>query len=384
MSEVQTCPKCGALIVPQLKRCRHCGKYLHGTAAEGCLVNLLPERLAHAPGTALMLLLILFWYGAMVVMAGASSFIGFSRHSLLELGADHGPSLLMGEYYRAVTSMFVHHNLLHLAFNVMALLFVGPAVEKLFDMKKMVILFLASGLGASLASFVYYVHILGGVSVVTVSAGASGAVCGLIGATIVGAKRFGPEASKLSRAMIQWVVYIVLFGALVPNINNAAHAGGFVIGAGLAAVVPLGRIATPGRQRLVSGLMIVLLLGVVGCFGLVLRNQYGYPAVLERDAMDRTLFGFTYSEGTEEEMSDQNAVWYDCVGRLLAMDTSEEAIHACELNRRVNGHDPRSYYWLAELMEMAGSGDADRMERLREVAKVLPVPFVGESSSGGR
>ena len=67
---VQTCPKCGALIVPQLERCRRCNAYLHGTEIEGRLIeSIVPRRLAKSPGTAIIVGLILLYYVLMLVLA---------------------------------------------------------------------------------------------------------------------------------------------------------------------------------------------------------------------------------------------------------------------------------------------------------------------------
>ena len=79
------------------------------------------------------------------IKTGLDSFLGFSSFSLIQLGATHGPSILRGQYWRFVTSIFGHHDLLHIALNLWCLVTVGPIVEKIFDRKKMIILYLVAG-----------------------------------------------------------------------------------------------------------------------------------------------------------------------------------------------------------------------------------------------
>src|SRR5262249_11870265 len=135
---VNACPKCGAMIVPQLVRCRQCKAYLHGTSVEGFLFEyLLPAQVQRSPGTATLCLLICLYYALMVALAGADSLFGYSGYTLIELGAVHGPSILRGQYWRFVTSIFGHHDLLHLILNLSSLVAVGDLVERIFDRKKM-------------------------------------------------------------------------------------------------------------------------------------------------------------------------------------------------------------------------------------------------------
>ena len=162
MNDAQTCPKCGALIVPQLVRCRRCDKYLHGTAFEGMLFEHLPGPLKRSPGTGSLVLGILLYYVVMIGVAGVRSSLGFSSYSLVELGATHGPSILLGDWWRFATSIFVHHDLVHLAFNLYALIIVGPVVEVLYDKKKTILMYLVAGVGSMIISHLWYVEIMGG------------------------------------------------------------------------------------------------------------------------------------------------------------------------------------------------------------------------------
>jgi membrane associated rhomboid family serine protease len=368
MPEIMTCPRCGALVVPQLARCRRCKLYLHGTALEGMLVDLLPEQYAHAPGTALLSLLIVAYY--VVMAARARNAVGFSSFSLQQLGALHGPDWLDGQYFRLVTYMFGHHDLVHLAFNLSALVTAGSIVERLFDRKKMILMYLASGVVAGLGSILYYVYIRGGVQLLFVSAGASGAVSGMIGAAWIGARRLGMDGKAMAQRMAQWALYMVVFGFAVPGINNAAHFSGFVAGAALARVIPLGLTGSPRAQRALSALVLASFAGVVACGVQLVQQQRGFPMALAQDAESRSILGVKYFQGVDPEGSDQERIWNDCVNAGLVGPPPADQLHACELNLRVNTHDHRSYTKLAGLLEARGA--EARAARLRKIAALLP------------
>ena len=368
MGELSTCPRCGALVVPQLARCRQCKLYLHGTALEGLLADLLPERYAHAPGTALLMLVIMACY--LLMGARAGSLVGFSGFTLQEHGGLYGPAWLDGQYFRLVTYMFGHHDLVHVAFNLSALVTAGSLVERLFDRKKMVLMYLASGVVAGLGSILYYVYIRGGWQILFVSAGASGAVSGMIGAAWIGARRLGPEGKPLARQMVQWALYMVVFGLVVPGINNAAHFSGFVAGVALARVVPLGPTGSSAARKALSALVLASVAGVLACAVQMVRHQRGFPVALAHDAASRSILGIVYFQGVDPEGSDQETIWNECLNSAFVHPPPPDRLHACELNLRVNGHDRRSYTEMAELLDERG--ERERAVRLRKIATLLP------------
>ncbi len=108
---------------------------------------------------------------------------------LLAFGAMQNELIAQGDYHRLLTSMFLHIGLIHLAFNSYALFIVGQDVERLYGSARFLLIYFLSGLGGSLASFVFGA---GGIS-----AGASGAIFGLFGASIayfyLHRETFGPH-----------------------------------------------------------------------------------------------------------------------------------------------------------------------------------------------
>lgn len=357
---VQTCPKCGALIVPQLERCRRCNAYLHGTEIEGRLIeSIVPRGLARSPGTAIIVGLILLYYLLMLVLAvpaDPGALFGFSSFSLQELGATHGTRILRGEVWRFLTSVFGHHDLVHLAFNLWALSDAGPLVEQIFDRKKMLLIYFVSGVASMIVSFAWYVYVREDVAYV--SAGASGAVSGLIGAALFGARRMGPSGADLAKAMLRWALYLLAWGFLMSGVNNAAHFGGFVVASLMALVIPLGLTKSVAANRALSVIVLGLTLSLVAATGFMLAAAKGFPVSLSHDGEPRAILGFRYSSGTSDAESDQRAIWETCKDKVELRD--------CELNARVNDQQPGAYLLLANAYEHNGEGR--QAELLRRIA----------------
>lgn len=130
--------------------------------------------------------------------------------------------VLGGEWWRLGTAIFLHVGVWHLGFNVMALAQVGPLVEKAFGRARMLFLYMATGLVASLGSV--------GMGGYGVSVGASGAIMGLIGAAAAYGHRVGSRAGLALRdQLLTWAVVVFLLGGFL-GADNAAHGFGLAAG----------------------------------------------------------------------------------------------------------------------------------------------------------
>ncbi len=139
--------------------------------------------------------------------------------------------LKKGEYWRMVTSMFYHFGTEHLVCNMLMLFFVGRILESLFGSLRLFVLYFASGLVASGASLLYNGIIIRERGVFVFSAGASGAIYGLVGTFAVfffiHRARFSVDERR--RAVLALV--LVLFGSIFDTgVGHAAHFGGFFAG----------------------------------------------------------------------------------------------------------------------------------------------------------
>jgi len=323
--EVKTCPKCGALITPQLERCRQCGTYLHGTAVEGFLVTLLPRNLRAYPATGVLMGILLLIHVLLVVLAGAGSVGGFSSLSLNQFGAMFAPGFLLGEWWRPITAVFLHAGPVHILFNLWALSVAGRYTEQIYDAKKMLLIFVVAGVVGGLLSLGYKMYLRH--DYVAGSVGASGAICGLIGATMVGARKMGPEGRPLFQEMIRWLVILVVFGFLAPGIDNAGHVGGFLVGAGFAMLVPIGMTQTVARQKILSVLALGTIAGVLATFGYVGYQVRGEPLSVAHDAEPQRILWFTLRQGERWADSGQRVLMEQCtqpVQRSLLAKLSPE------------------------------------------------------------
>lgn len=142
--------------------------------------------------------------------------------TLIEFGAKYNPLILEGEWWRIVTSMFLHVGFLHLFMNMLALFYLGTAVERIYGSFRFFFIYFLAGIAGGLTSFVFNTQ---------VAAGASGAIFGLFGALLY----FGVIHKKLFFRTMGWNLLFIIglnifIGATIPQIDNSAHMGGLIGG----------------------------------------------------------------------------------------------------------------------------------------------------------
>ena len=134
-----------------------------------------------------------------------------------------GPYIRQGEYYRLITGTFIHANIAHLIFNMYALWIIGIQLESFLGKWKYLLIYLFSGLTASLMSITFHNT--------TVSVGASGAIFGLLGAMLYFGYHYRVYLGTVIKSQIVPLIVLNLaLGFLVPGIDNAAHIGGLIGG----------------------------------------------------------------------------------------------------------------------------------------------------------
>ena len=153
----------------------------------------------------------------------------FSGEMLYNIG-EISPSSFFGEgqYYRAVSAMFLHADITHIVNNMLLLAGLGAMLEKETGHIMFLIQYLLSGLGGQAASLGY--KLFAGEWYVS-SIGASGAVFGLVGVLLSMALcRRKPMPSVTWQRVVIVVAYSLYSGIRAANIDNAAHIGGFISG----------------------------------------------------------------------------------------------------------------------------------------------------------
>ena len=158
------------------------------------------------------------------------SFMGMTEDSMfmLEHGAMYQPYIVEGhEYYRIFTSLFLHFGINHLLNNMVMLGALGWNLELETGRIRFLIIYFISGLGVNLLSL--YMNTKA--SEMVVSAGASGAIFGLMGALVcVVLKNHGRAGRITNRGILFMVALSLYFGFTSSGVDNAAHIGGLVCG----------------------------------------------------------------------------------------------------------------------------------------------------------
>ena len=150
-------------------------------------------------------------------------------------GALFGPLVAEGQYWRLLTAIFLHIGFVHLAFNGLGLFVFGTVVERIGGPLRLVAVYIGSGLAGSALSYL--------ASPAIRSAGASGAIFGVLGALAVYLVVNRQEFGKLGQREITTVLFLaamnLLNGLTTPGVDNWAHAGGLIGGAALGlAIMP--------------------------------------------------------------------------------------------------------------------------------------------------
>ncbi len=201
----------------------------------------------------------------------------------LHWGANAGALTLSGEWWRLLTCVFVHGGLLHIAFNMWCLWNLGQLCESLYGRWTYAAIYLICGVGASLASAARHPYVP--------SVGASGAIFGLAGALITALKlgEFSVPRSALSgtlRSLGAFVVYNLIFGAVIPGIDNTAHIGGLITGLIVGALIAVIAPRQDQTPRRVAVLLVVTLALAGG--GIEAAHHYGLPLRFGRSPFEPT------------------------------------------------------------------------------------------------
>jgi membrane associated rhomboid family serine protease len=283
------CRSCGAIVGAGESQCAVCG----------APTSLTPEQLqAYRPAdretirfarailsrpnkvTIVLLIANLFLFMLMWQSSGLrtqSLWQPFPQAVLIAYGAKmnyliHAP---YHQWWRFITPMFIHINLPHLLVNMYSLWVVGPYVEKLYGSAKFTVLWVLTGIAGVVASYLTVRPDLATSSLArflfkdtdVASAGASGALFGLVGVLFIFGIKFRrelPEGFKraFGTGMLPIIIINLFIGYIARGlIDNAAHLGGLVSGAALATVVQYRR---PGTRRGITTAWRVLQLLALG------------------------------------------------------------------------------------------------------------------------
>lgn len=191
----------------------------------------------------------------LMLIGGAGIFMP-ETDVLIAWGANFNPLTLGGQWWRLISCCFIHIGIIHLLFNMYALLYIGTLLEPILGRTRFITAYLLTGLMASMNSMLW--HNL------TVAAGASGAIFGMYGVflALLTTSLIEKESRKaLLGSMAVFVVYNLAFG-LQSGIDNAAHIGGLISGfiMGYAFVLSLKK---PENKSLYYGSLVTIIVAII-------------------------------------------------------------------------------------------------------------------------
>ena len=174
---------------------------------------------------------------------------------LVEMGAMYAPLVQAGELFRLFTPMFLHMDLMHLGFNMVALYSVGEVLERVLGRGNFLLLYFVGGITGNAVSYAADVLLGGGP---TVSAGASTSVFGLfVAVALLGVLHKGNRRmfAEYSKGMLGIIGVNVAYTLLVPSISVSGHLGGALGGLVAMFMIPAKNLRVPNGVRVVVAVL---------------------------------------------------------------------------------------------------------------------------------
>ncbi|MDD7131991.1 MAG: rhomboid family intramembrane serine protease [Firmicutes bacterium] len=172
------------------------------------------------------------------------------NYTLLLFGANLDALTKNGDYYRLLTSMFLHIGIMHLLCNMYSLYIIGKEVENVFGKWKYLVIYILSGIAGSILSLAFNHN--------TICAGASGAIFGLLGALLYFGYYYRPYlGATLTRSIIPVIAINLIVGFLDSGIDNSAHIGGLV--GGLLVAMAVGVPDKSNNNNKINGIVLSLI-----------------------------------------------------------------------------------------------------------------------------
>jgi rhomboid protease GluP len=222
------CPNCRKLISTDEPRCPHCGIKTPGSRIKN---NPLTRGLGSGEQLVRSIIYVnvaIFIFSLLISkgnLAGGGSLLGIlspSTRGLAVLGATGTLMVRDVGWWTLISANYLHGGVLHILFNMMAFNQIAPLITRLYGTYRFFTIYTISGIGGFVVSYI---------SGIPITVGASAALCGLIGAAIYyGRSRGGLFGQTIYKQVGGWAMGIVLFGFMIPQINNSAHIGGMVFG----------------------------------------------------------------------------------------------------------------------------------------------------------
>ena len=277
--QFRECPACGNQTPTQNAACANCGapSFEAVAAADEAATETRFLRALFTRSNPFTMILIGINVGVFVLMclAGGFALTSVDPEVLRGFGAKQN-ELIAGQhqYWRLITSIFIHIGVIHLLLNNYALWIIGQEIEQIYGSARFVVLYLVTGVIGSVGSYIF--------SPQATSAGASGAIFGLFGVMATFAFKYRKEIpALLSREIRRRVIPIIFinlaFGFSVRIVDNAAHIGGLLGGITLALAIPYMRPEEKRTPPVWRALQVICLVMIFVSFVSAFRNYSGPP-----------------------------------------------------------------------------------------------------------
>lgn len=166
-------------------------------------------------------------YFLIIILANGSYYAVHDSDIMLKMGALSYDTFSAGAWYQIITSVFMHFGISHLFNNMLLLTYAGCELEKRIGSLAYFILYMMTGICGNILSLWYYNYI----GETVVSAGASGAIFGVIGALFIVLVMNRTKTADLTpKRLLFMAVVTIYYGMTTMGVDNAAHIGGFISG----------------------------------------------------------------------------------------------------------------------------------------------------------
>ncbi|MCE4956116.1 rhomboid family intramembrane serine protease [Macrococcoides caseolyticum] len=239
---------------------------------------------------------------------------------LVEKGGLTHFNFVHGDYYRVLTSMFLHFDFQHLLFNMMSLFILGKLIEYLYHRWEYLFIYIAGGIFGNLVSLTF--------DTTSISVGASGAICALLGALMISIFiRRKLDYKSMLQIFLGSIVYLLISG-LFANVNHFAHFGGLFGGILLSLMIYMFRIKHAYAKWMTLGVLVITILLLFNIFSEEehhIYNEYAAKALAAGDDQsakeilsttvnrgyenDETYVYFGLLKSKQESLSDGIAIW---------------------------------------------------------------------------
>jgi rhomboid protease GluP len=258
------CPGCKKLVSKDEPVCQYCGEKYPGSILKNNIVldalrndDFVKKSIIGANIVFFIISLFLSFRGISFSL-NPLDFLSPDNRVLLVLGGSGKiPVDQLGFWWTFVSAGYLHGSILHIIFNMIAFTQLFPLVLNFYGISRSFIIYFFGGVCGFLLSYL---------SGTPLTIGASASICGLIGASFFyGISRGGMYGNIVYKQVSGWIVSLVVFGLLIPGIDNFGHLGGFLGGALSGFVFGyLEKNREKVHDRIIAGVLAIITIAILG------------------------------------------------------------------------------------------------------------------------